>query len=105
VMKSKLMPPSYFNVCLIIGFLLFLLFPINLGIAKPYNYLGTLLVAFGIVINLWTDKLIKKFETTVKPYKKPSYLITNGPFRISRHPMYLGMASILFGGALIFDSL
>ncbi len=104
-MKSKLMPPSYFNGCLIVSFVLLLLLPIYLGIAAPYNYLGILLIAFGIVLNLWADKLIKKFETTVKPYEKPSYLITNGPFRISRHPMYFGMASILFGGAVIFDSL
>jgi protein-S-isoprenylcysteine O-methyltransferase Ste14 len=51
-------------------------------------------------MNLWTDKLFKEYKTTVKPHLEPSTLITSGPFNISRHPMYLGMASVLLGVAV-----
>ena len=32
-------------------------------------------------------------------------MIVKGPFRFSRHPMYLGMAAILLGAGFIFGSL
>lgn len=70
----------------------------------PYNQLGWIPVIFGITINLWTDKLFKKYKTTVKPYSKPSYFIIKGPFCISRNPMYLGMLLILAGTAILLKS-
>ena len=39
-------------------------------------------------------------NTTVKPYLNPTELITTGPFQLRRHPMYLGMASVLLGVAI-----
>jgi len=49
--------------------------------------------------------LFKKNKTTVKPYRNPTELITSGPFRISRHPMYLGMMLILLGIAIVHGTL
>ena len=58
----------------------------------------------GFVINLWTDRLFKMDKTTVKPFERPTYLEISGPFRISRHPMYLGMLAILLGTAVVLGS-
>ncbi|MGI5827763.1 MAG: methyltransferase family protein, partial [Patescibacteria group bacterium] len=43
--------------------------------------------------------------TTVKPFDKPSVLITTEAFRFSRHPMYLGFVLILLGVGILFGSL
>lgn len=51
------------------------------------------------------DSLFKKNRTTVKPQEMPSKLLVSGPFRISRHPMYIGMAAILLGEAVFLGSL
>lgn len=59
-----------------------------------------MLIAFGGIINLWTDLLFKRKETTVKPFDNPSSFITSGPFRITRNPQYLGFAAILLGVAI-----
>jgi protein-S-isoprenylcysteine O-methyltransferase Ste14 len=67
----------------------------------PYSYLGLVPIATGIVLNLWTDRLFKKRKTTVKPDRMPTHFEKSGPFRISRHPMYLGMALVLFGTAVM----
>jgi len=48
--------------------------------------------------------LFKKRKTNVKPYDLPTFLEVTGPFRLSRHPMYLGMCSILLGEAVILGS-
>jgi protein-S-isoprenylcysteine O-methyltransferase Ste14 len=59
----------------------------------------------GGVLNIWADHLFKRDETTVKPYKRPTVLEDSGPFRISRHPMYLGMTSILVGAAILLGTI
>ena len=59
----------------------------------------------GTVLNIWTDQLFKKVNTTVKPFEKPSTLILKGPFKISRNPMYLGMALLLVGAGFILGSI
>jgi protein-S-isoprenylcysteine O-methyltransferase Ste14 len=60
---------------------------------------------FGILLNIWADALFKKSNTTVKPYEDPSELEVSGPFRISRNPMYVGMAAILLGTAVVLGTL
>jgi len=74
-------------------------------IYAPYRFIGILLLGIGIWLNMWTDGLFKKKNTTVKPFEKSSALILEGPFRFSRHPMYLGMVIALLGVAIILGSL
>jgi protein-S-isoprenylcysteine O-methyltransferase Ste14 len=58
----------------------------------------------GIILNLLADRSFKQHKTTVKPCEKPSALVTDGVFRLSRHPMYLGMVLILAGIAILLGS-
>ena len=96
-MKSKFLPPTYFFIVLFLSIGLHFIFPIKKVIFPPYTYLGFLFIAFGAIINIWAEFLLKKKKTTVKPYKNPTQLITSGPFYISRNPQYLGFAAILLG--------
>ncbi len=102
---KKIMPPTYFMVLLVLSILLHFFFPLMKFSYFPYNYIGILLIAFGIFLNLKADSMFTKSRTTVKPYLMPSSFHVSGPFKISRHPMYLGMFLILFGAALIMGSL
>ena len=74
-------------------------------ILSPYIYLGIIFIFFGGLINIWTDNLFKGRKTTVKPFDPPAFLEVRGPFRISRHPMYLGMCAILLGTAILLGSI
>lgn len=97
---KKIYPPTYFLIYLITSFILNFLFPSLKIIPVPYNFLGIPLILLGITITIWADQLFKKRKTTVKPFEKSSFLVMKGPFRFSRHPMYLGFILILFGLAL-----
>jgi len=99
------MPPTYFYALLLLSITLHFTLPVRQLIVLPYRYLGIVLIAFGAVVNVWTDSLFKSNKTTVKPHKNPTELITGGPFRISRHPMYLGMTAALLGVAILLGSL
>jgi len=103
-MSRKIMPPRYFTILLIISIGLHFVFPVKIILHTPYTYGGIILIVFGIVINIWADALFKKTKTPVKPHEIPTYLELTGPFRISRHPMYLGMAAILLGVAILLGS-
>ena len=59
----------------------------------------------GLSILILAVSLFKKQKTTVNPIKieNASFLVTSGIFEYSRNPMYLGMALILLGLALMFN--
>jgi protein-S-isoprenylcysteine O-methyltransferase Ste14 len=105
VMKNKtILPPTYLFAAIVLMVVLHFLFPGAKIIAFPWNLLGIIPAALGIGMNLITDKAFKKVGTTVKPYKESTTLITNGMFRVSRHPMYLGFVLILIGIAVFMGS-
>lgn len=94
-----MLPPTYFGLLLLVtlgGF-----FSPFRFVEAPFTYLGLVPIALGVVLNLWADALLKKRATTVKPDKKPTSFEEGGPFAVSRHPMYLGMALILLGTAMV----
>ncbi len=102
---KKLLPPTHFVSYLVISIALHYVLPITQIITTPYNYAGIALIIFGLAINIWTDQLFKKSKTTVKPDENPSTIVTAGPFRFSRNPMYLGMLMALAGVSVIQGSL
>jgi len=102
---TKILPPTYFIVYLTGEILLHFLFPLKQVVSTPYSYFGIILVVIGAILNLWADGQLKKGKTTVKPFEKPSILITDGAFCISRHPIYLGFVLILMGVAILLGSL
>jgi protein-S-isoprenylcysteine O-methyltransferase Ste14 len=104
-MKKKIMPPTYFFILLFLSIALHFLFPVIKIIYPPYTYLGFALIAFGAIINIWSDFLLKKNKTTVRPDEKPSQLVTSGPFSITRNPQYLGFTAILLGVAVLHGTL
>jgi protein-S-isoprenylcysteine O-methyltransferase Ste14 len=57
------------------------------------------------MLNLVADRSFKTHKTTVKPLQESTALITNGVFRLTRHPMYLGFVLILLGIAMMMGSL
>ena len=98
------MPPTYFMILFVCSIVLHVVIPVKTILHAPYTYLGLFFILFGIILNLWADALFKKRNTPVKPHELPTSLEVSGPFRISRHPMYLGMAAILLGLAILLGS-
>ncbi|UCG93107.1 MAG: isoprenylcysteine carboxylmethyltransferase family protein [candidate division WOR-3 bacterium] len=103
--KIKLEPPTYFLLYLLLGLVLHFVVPVKKLIIFPYTLIGVLLIVVGIWLNVWADSLFKRANTTVKPSEKSSTLVLEGPYRLSRHPMYLGMVIALLGVAIMLGSL
>ena len=67
--------------------------------------LGWLWLTLGLLLFIWTLWTLYRHHTTVNPYAAASELCTDGPFRFSRNPIYLGDWFILIGVALLLNTL
>lgn len=53
----------------------------------------------GIALLIWSLWTLKRHGTTVRPDRAADVLVTDGPFRIRRNPIYLAHVLLLFGVA------
>ena len=96
---------DYFIILLVLSVLLNFLYPVLVFLSPPSTYFGFLITGFGFGMAVWCRSLFLKNATTLQVYEEPTSLVTYGPFRISRNPIYLGMASILLGVAVLSGTL
>lgn len=67
--------------------------------------IGWILVITGSLLLLWSAWVMFRHRTTINPYAAVSTLVQNGPFALSRNPIYLGDSLIYFGVMLIWANL
>jgi protein-S-isoprenylcysteine O-methyltransferase Ste14 len=67
--------------------------------------LATVLGGGGFTIMMWAWWLFRKAETAICPTELNDSLVTSGIYRLSRHPMYLGMILMLAGLATLVGTL
>ena len=60
---------------------------------------GGVLFAVGAVIAGWSLVLFRRARTTTVPGKSSVKLVTWGPYRLTRNPMYVGLAIAYLGEA------
>ena len=65
------------------------------------NSVGAVLFTVGAVIAGWGLVTFHRARTTTVPGKSSSRLVTWGPYRFCRNPMYVGLAMAYLGEALL----
>lgn len=101
--QPRIYPPVYFLIFFIAGILLDrYLHIVRLG---SVPWLGILLALPGIASGIWAGTLFRKKKTAIKPFEKSSALIEEGPYAITRNPMYVGFTFVLLGEAIYLGSL
>lgn len=83
---------------------------IETGWSLAFSYqawLGCALIAIGAAFDLISIFGFMRMETTVSPLspENTSSLVSNGLYRFSRNPMYLGLLLILAGIAVLLGAL
>jgi protein-S-isoprenylcysteine O-methyltransferase Ste14 len=81
------------------------LLPITRIIPKPYTYLGIVLMLLGVILSMWGSSKFRRAGASYQLKGESSVLVTSGPFRISRNPLYLAMLFWLLGMAVLLGSL
>ncbi len=102
-METKIPPPI---VTLVFGLSIYFSRGIFQVVEIKYSfYFGILLLLLGFVILISAVRLFRKDKTTVNPLspEQATKLVTDGIFKYSRNPMYLGMALVLGSIAVFFN--
>jgi protein-S-isoprenylcysteine O-methyltransferase Ste14 len=100
-MKLKIPPPVSVILC---GVIMWSTNRIIHPIVLSHSIRLSLFVAFavvGLILIVTGAVLFKLAHTTADPAKpnSASHLVTSGPYRFTRNPMYLGLLTILLGWA------
>jgi protein-S-isoprenylcysteine O-methyltransferase Ste14 len=72
---------------------------------SPLTWVSTLallLLTAGFLLRVWATYLFYEQEMKVISLVPQKKLITSGPYRLSRHPLYLGGNLFIFLGAALF---
>jgi protein-S-isoprenylcysteine O-methyltransferase Ste14 len=71
------------------------------GLATLPRSFGAIFFTLGLALDLWSIATLRRHRTTVLPHAGASALVTTGPYRFSRNPIYLGNTLALVGLAMM----
>jgi len=98
-------PPVLFLASLVLMGALHYLLPLIRWLDWPWRGVGAVPLAGGLLMGLWAVGHFRRRDTTIIPFEQSSSLILEGPYRLSRNPIYLSMVLVLLGVWLLLGSL
>ena len=93
-------PPLLFAAPLAATLVLQKWLPLPLPGRPVTKTVGAVLTIAGLVLSGSGAATFRRNRTTVVPHHPVSKLVTEGPYRISRNPMYTGLTAAYVGAAL-----
>ena len=66
--------------------------------------LGLILLALGVMLIGWGMVTFRRAKTAIHPHHSASQLVTHGPYRFRRNPMYTGLTFAYLGGSALVNS-
>jgi len=111
---NAIVKPVLFEVVILVGFTLWGLLGLRIdslfGLQTiqvwPFNYLGIIPVLGGVVLRFWASSTIFNTGKGTPLYSRPpKALVTTGPYRLIRNPLYLGGFLIYLGIIVTIPSL
>lgn len=97
-------PPVLYICAIIIAIALSLVVPLpwfGSPLADLLLAIGCLFILAFIALIVTGLRALARAGTTVIPTDAAQHLVTNGPFAVSRNPLYLGDTLLMFGVGLI----
>jgi protein-S-isoprenylcysteine O-methyltransferase Ste14 len=98
-------PPPFFYIAAIGGGALLRRYaPLTIGWDTPRLIAAWAFVALFAVLMAWSFLWFARQRTTIIPNKPAKALVLDGPFRLTRNPLYLAMALLTVGVGLWLDT-
>jgi protein-S-isoprenylcysteine O-methyltransferase Ste14 len=101
----RLIPPLLFLICLALTAALRWLCPIRMLFSMPWSLLGIVPILVGLLSGILGVYQFRKAGTVIRPFREATTLVTTGPFRYTRNPMYLGLVLVLIGAWMLLGAL
>jgi protein-S-isoprenylcysteine O-methyltransferase Ste14 len=68
---------------------------------KPFGWAA---LAVGLILAGWGMATFRRAKTAIHPHHSASQLVTHGPYRFTRNPMYTGLTLQYLGGSALINS-
>ncbi|CAN7533630.1 isoprenylcysteine carboxylmethyltransferase family protein [Pararhizobium sp. LjRoot255] len=96
-------PPVLYAAAMLAAVSLGRLVPISVVHSRGWlpSLAGAALVLVAVSLDIWAMKTLIERHTAVLPHRCSSHLVTCGPFRYTRNPIYLGYTVMMVGFGLI----
>lgn len=101
---QHILPPQLLILTALAMIVLRLVLPGAVIVSTPWSWLGLPVLCAGLALAIVASRLFKTVGTNIVTFDKPDLLVTSGPFKFSRNPMYLGMGIVVVGLALMLGS-
>ena len=76
------------------------------GRPTTWNLLGLIPIALATILLIWLMILhFSRIPKRVRFERTPTYLLTRGPYKFSRNPMYIAELALWFGWAIFYGSI
>jgi protein-S-isoprenylcysteine O-methyltransferase Ste14 len=99
-------PPIFYLLAFALAFGLEKIMPANMPVDWHISSrsAGLILISAAVALDLWSLVTLFKNHTTVMPNRPATRLVTGGPFRLTRNPIYLGYTLATLGFGLAWGS-
>lgn len=99
-------PPVALALCVVAGWLANRFWPAPfLSPGFPRWLAGGIVIALGVAVGLSAVVQFRRAQTSVRPDRPTSAILSAGPYRWSRNPIYAAMFVVVVGLAVALDSL
>ena len=102
-----ILPPILYGIGLFAGWLVGAVFPAHLGFPGGpglWRAVGLAMIAVAVALAGWAILAFRRAGTHVEPTKPALAIVTDGPFRYSRNPMYVSLTLLYVGVGLVTDN-
>ena len=100
--QVKIHPPVLVSMHVLAAFFLNKLWPLSFTFPKVLEWVGYVLVLIGLGLTISAASGFMRARTTLDPHGSVSNIVTSGPYRFSRNPIYLGFVCLMIGFPFIF---
>ena len=101
-------PPLLFVLPLGAGILLHQWLPLHLvaaGWRVVAVLVGWLLIGISAALSGWAMITFLRRRTPIRPYRPATSLVTWGPYRFSRNPMYVSLSALYLGVSILVNTI
>jgi len=101
----RIPPPLIYVAGFIFGLWLGRAVPVPALSKTPSHIAAVVCLALWAIVEAWSIGLFRRAHTSFLPIRSATTLIISGPYRVTRNPMYMGLACMYVGLGLWFDVL
>lgn len=99
--RRRILPLAWLLIAVLAGFGLHTFWPMGEYLRRPWTWLGSAPLLFGLYMAASSAAAFRRAETGLIPFSEATQIVTTGFFRYTRNPMYLGMVLCLLGLSML----